>query len=271
MLINEGDALKRAIVCSPIAEYFRVENLAVHNIGEIAVPETSIGQHKAMCDVLRSFGCEVIDIPELPGHPNSVFTRDMAVVMKDGYIRLSMGIATRMGEESHIAATLDTLGEPCFGRITLPGTVEGGDVIICGSTAFIGHTQRTNIEGIRQFSSLMSRAGYGVRVAELPDRFLHLDQAIGVLASGRLMVCGDLFPRDLFMGFEIIELPCRTSNVNFICLGPNEIILPRTNEQGLETAMQQKIRVHALELSEFSKGMGGPNCLIMPLERSGQA
>ena len=270
LLINEGDSLKRAIVCSPITEYFSVKNLSAHNISEIADHETAICQHKSMCDLLRSFGCDVIDIPELSGHPNSVFTRDMAVVMRDGYIRLSMGIATRRGEEFHIADTLDTLGEPCFGRITTPGTVEGGDVIICGSTAYIGHTRRTNIEGIRQFSNLMNQAGYEVRVAELPDRFLHLDQTIGVLDSNRLLVCRDLFPSGFFRGFEIIELSCRTSNVNFICLGPNEIILPRTNEQVLEAAKRNKIIVHALELSEFAKGMGGPNCLVMPLERSGR-
>ena len=137
--------------------------------------------------------------------------------------------------------------------------------------AFVGHTQRTNIEGIRQFSNLMNQAGYEVRIAELPDRFLHLDQTIGVLASNRLLICRDLFPPGFFKGFEIIELSCRTSNINFICLGPNEIILPRTNEQVLEAATREKFLVHALELSEFAKGMGGPNCLIMPLERSGRA
>ena len=49
-----------------------VRNLEKHNIGDLGDPELAIGQHDTLKSKLREFGAEVIDIPELNGHPNSV-------------------------------------------------------------------------------------------------------------------------------------------------------------------------------------------------------
>ncbi|MBN1224925.1 MAG: amidinotransferase [Candidatus Aminicenantes bacterium] len=267
MLRNEGDRLTRVVVCSPDTEYFDVDNLEAHNIKEVADRDLTIEQHAMLRETLRQFGSEVIDMGELEGHPNSVFTRDMAVVTPKGYIKMSMGIETRKGEENKMAATLDFYGEPCIGAITKPGTVEGGDVILCGSVAFVGLTQRTNKEGIRQLTELLERMNTEVRIADIPDSYLHLDQTIGVLGPDRLIYCGGIFPEDLFRGFEAIPSSCREFNVNFISLGDNEILAPASNRSVIEKAEKAGVIIHALDLSEFWKGTGGPNCLIMPLER----
>jgi dimethylargininase len=255
------------VVCSPEIEYFKVDNFEAHNIKEAADRELAIKQHAEMRTTLERFGSEVIDIDELPGHPNSVFPRDMAVATPEGYIKLFMGIATREGEEELMASALDSLGEPCAGEITTPGTVEGGDVILCGSVALIGHTQRTNKEGIRQLSEILQRMNYEVRVTDIPDSYLHLDQTIGVLGPERLIHCSAMFPDELFQGFEAIPFFCGEFNVNFICLGPNSILAPTANLGVIRRAEALGLNVHVVDLSEFWKGTGGPNCLIMPLER----
>lgn len=267
MLKNEGERLTRVVMCSPRTEYFEVDNLKAHNIKEVADREKAIGQHLALRSLLRSFGCEVIDIEELPGHPNSVFTRDMAVSTPKGYIKMSMGIMTRRGEEEWMAQVLDSIGEPCAGKISLPGTVEGGDVIVCGSVAFIGRTQRTNGEGIEQLLAIFEDMDYEVRFLALPSIYLHLDQTIGVLGPRRLIYCEGLFPQETLRGFETLMLPGEEFNVNFICLGENEIIAPASNTAVIRIARDNGIKVHALDLWEFAKGRGGPNCLIMPVER----
>jgi dimethylargininase len=267
MLKSEGDKLTRVVVCAPKVEYFNVDNFKAHNITEIADPEQTIKQHAELQATLKNFGCEVINIAELPGHPNSVFTRDMAAVTPSGYIKIAMGITTREGEEDLMASTLDSLGEPCVGEISAPGTVEGGDVIICGSVAFIGHTQRTNREGIRQFTEILTRLKYEVRVVEVPEAYLHLDQTIGVLGPNRLIHCSEMFPEELFTGFETFPLSCKDFNVNFICLGENNILATTSNPPIIKKARKLGVIVHVVDLSEFWKGVGGPNCLIMPLER----
>jgi dimethylargininase len=267
MLKNEGDRLIKAAVCSPRSEYFRVDNLRAHNLREVADHDLAKSQHAALTDLLAKRGVGVIDIGECPGHPNSVFTRDMAVGTPKGYVRASMGIPTRVGEENWMADALDRLGEPSAGAIQPPGTVEGGDVVLAGRVAFVGRTRRTNPEGIRQIKALFERMGIEVRVVQLPETYLHLDQTVGVLGPERLMVCSSLFNEELFRGFQTVLMPCQGHNVNFICLGPDEIIAPASNLPLLEAAEKNGVLAHVLDLSEFAKGTGGPNCLIMPIER----
>ena len=76
MLRNEGERLTRVVVSTPSKEYFAVSDTEAHNMNEAADPETTIRQHNALQKAMTDAGAEVIDAPELEGHPNSVFTRD---------------------------------------------------------------------------------------------------------------------------------------------------------------------------------------------------
>ena len=98
MLRNEGDSLSRVVVCSPKHEYFHVSDPAAHNIGEIADPETAKRQHDRLKSALAAFGADVVDVPELTDHPNSVFVRDTALCTPEGYVKLRLGLDTRLGE-----------------------------------------------------------------------------------------------------------------------------------------------------------------------------
>jgi dimethylargininase len=267
MLKNEGDRLTKVAVCAPRSEYFRVDDFQAHNIREIANPGLAKAQHAALTDLLAKHGIEVVDVGECPGHPNSVFTRDMAVGTPHGYVRASMGIPTRVGEDRWMADALDRKKEPCAGIIEPPGTLEGGDVVLAGRVAFVGQTRRTNLEGISQLTVILEKTGVKVRVVRLPESYLHLDQAVGVLAPDKLMVCRGIFDEDLFRGYRTVRMPCQGHNVNFICLGPEEIIVPATNLPLIDSAAENGVLAHVLDLSEFAKGTGGPNCLIMPIER----
>jgi len=171
MLSNEGDRLTRVIVCTPGDEYFHVGNLTQQNFNEIPDADNTVKQHDRLKLIMQQFGSEVIDVPELAGHPNSVFTRDVALVTPRGYVKLSMGLPARRGEEQWMAEILDSLGEPFAGEIVPPGTVEGGDVILAGSVAFIGRSHRTNDDGIRQLSELLIGMNYEVRTVSLPGSY----------------------------------------------------------------------------------------------------
>jgi len=268
MLRNEGDRLTRVVVCTPREEYFRVSDPEKHNIAQVADRNLAIQQHDALKSKIMEFGSEVIDMPELANHPNSVFTRDTALCTPNGYIKLRLGLDTRQGEEEWMSRVLDSMGEPCVGEIRAPGTVEGGDVILVGSVAFVGRSIRTNDEGVRQSSAFLGAMGYEVRVVCLPDSILHLDKAMMVVGPRRILYCGELIPGDSLKGFDVIEVACdgRTT-ANVLCLGDNELIVERSNREVIEQLEANDLVVHDLDLSEFAKGTGGPNCLIMPVER----
>ena len=268
MLRSEGDRLRRVVVCSPQVEFEKGKNDPVHNIGGIEGAGVAARQHDTLKQRMRDFGVEVLDAPELPGHPNSVFTRDTATSTPQGYVRLRPGLASRTGEEAWTANRLDAVSEPCAGVISPPATVEGGDVVLAGKVAFVGLSVRTNQEGIRQLSEILEPLGYEVRVVTLPDDVLHLDKALMTLGGDRLLYCDDLIDPDTLNGFHGIAVtsgPNATANV--IYLGDDEVIVNEQNSVVQEVLAREGYTVHALQLSEFARGMGGPNCLIMPIDR----
>ena len=268
MLSNEGESLKRVAVCTPTREYARASNLEEHNIGKLSNPKVAIQQHDTLKSKLREFGAEVIDLPELDEHPNSVFTRDTALCTPKGYVKLRLGLETRQGEDEWMADALDSMGEVKAGGIKAPGTVEGGDVVLAGKVAFIGRSIRTNDNGIRQLSGMLETMGYEVRVIKLPETILHLDKALMVLGPNQVLYCEELVSKKDIEGFEGLRISCGgDTTANIICLGNRELVVNHSNSKVIKLLEAKRYIVHDLDLGEFAKGMGGPNCLIMPIER----
>lgn len=269
MLKNEGDPLKKVILCAPGKEYVTVWNKEEHHIAEIADLKKAADQHHILRNILENSGCQVVEIPELPGHPNSVFTRDAAICTPQGYLKLHMGLESRRGEEDWMEKTLQSLGVPMAGYIDPPATAEGGDVILAGAVAFVGHSERTNTDGVAQLTAWLHWMGYKeVRVAEVPPQYLHIGGAMSMIGPHRILCCEHVFPRHFFEGFETVVVPADSFiSANVICISDGEVIADRSNRETIALLRHEGIIVHALDLSEFVKGSGGPSCLIMPVER----
>lgn len=268
MLRNEGDKLSRVIVCSPSIEYFNYKNRVSHNITQSADKNKAIDQHNNLKSMLEKSGCEVIDVPELKSHPNSVFTRDACLCTPAGYIKLRMGLETRVGEEIWMSQILNSIQEPEYATIKEPGTVEGGDIILAGSVAFVGLSKRTNKDGVKQISRLLNALDYEVRTIPVPSPYLHIGGAMSLIGPKKVLCCKNIFPDNFFNGFNKIEVPFNTFvSGNVICVGNNEIIADISNMEVINKLKHNGIYVHTIDLSEFIKGTGGPSCLIMPVER----
>ncbi|MBK7407576.1 MAG: amidinotransferase [Saprospirales bacterium] len=271
MVKNEGDKLKRVIVSSPGKEYVSFWDKDAHHITEVADLEKAKLQHGILTTILENSGCEVVDVPELFGHPNSVFVRDAALCTPQGYLKLKMGLETRRGEEDWLEKALQAHGVPMAGILELPATAEGGDVILADHVAFVGHSHRTNEEGVHQLSAWLGYMGYKVRTVKVPDRYLHIGGAMSMIGPHRVLCCEGVFPEHFFDGYQTIVVPGDSFiHANVICIQDGEVIAERTNRETIAVLRQAGIEVHALDLSEFVKGAGGPSCLIMPVERVGK-
>jgi dimethylargininase len=269
MLTHEGHELKRVIVSTPGDAYFDRARHADANIPELPDPGRTRQQHDALKATLADPGCEVIDVPELAGDPNSVFTRDVALCTPRGYIKLRMGLEARRGEVAWMANALDAIGEPCVGEIVPPGTVEGGDVILAGDVAFVGLSGRTTRNGAAQLTIMLKEMGYTVRTAQTPKGTLHLGGVMSVIGPERILAVRDLMPKEALVGFDVIEVELRgPSTGNVISLRDNEVVANAAeNQDAIWDLIQAGVQVHSLDLSEFRKGAGGPTCLILPVER----
>jgi len=272
VLRDEGDRLSRVVISTPRREYFQISDPRAHNVNQVADPVRTQAQHGELVAAMEWSGAVVLDAPELSGHPNSVFTRDVSLVTPRGYVQLRMGLPSRRGEEAWMASFLESSGEPRAGAIEPPGTVEGGDVILAGRVAFVGHSERTNAEGARQLSEILRKMDYDVRVARLAreEGYLHLGGAMSAIAPERVVACRRDTPAGFFDGFDVVWVERRgPSSANVICLGPNEVLANEAeNLETMEALDAKGARVQGVDLSEFRKGAGGPTCLILPLERN---
>jgi len=252
------------ITCTPGPSYFSVTDLHGHHITQIADNQRAIEQHNSLIQTIQHARIKVINLQELPGHPNSVFTKDTAVCTSKGYIRVRMGLPSREGEEQWMAESLDRIGVPCIGTIEAPGTVEGGDVILADNIAFIGHSARTNPAGINQLSNLFRKSGYEIRTAKVPAPFLHLGGAFTLVSPDTILCVRGLFPEIIFKGFQRIEVP-HTGFIsgNVIPLENRQAIADQANLPAIKTLRQKGFKVYTIDLSEFIKGAGGPSCLIL--------
>jgi dimethylargininase len=266
--MNEGARLTSVIVCTPVYEYFNVEDPHRHNIAQVADKNKAVAQHDHLCTVMRDFGVKILDIPELRDHPNSVFTRDTCVSTSRGFIQLRMGLDSRQGEGLWMAHYLESRNIKRYGTIHDPGTIEGGDVILAGDVVFVGCSSRSNNEGVKQAKDLFIEQGREVRIVNVPPPRLHIGGMMSMVGPRRVLCCQKLFPDGFFNGFDIISVPAETFiSGNVICLGDNVVIVEKSNVSAIRSLREKGVCINDVDLSEFTKGRGGPTCLIMPLER----
>lgn len=242
----------------------------------------AIDQHDRFVDILRSAGATVHELPRDPHTTlDSIYVRDASIVSPTGSILCTMGKVERAAEPAAQAKGLDTRGFAIAGRITAPGTLEGGDLIwLDEQTVVVGRGYRTNAEGIRQLRTLV---GEFVDVVEVPlphwrgpSDVMHLMSLISPVDRDLAVVYSRLLPVPfrawlLDHGMRLVEVPdmeFETMGTNVLALAPRRCLMVTGNPQTARLLEQSGCEVLEYEGSEISvKGAGGPTCLTRPLVR----
>jgi dimethylargininase len=128
----------------------------------------------------------VTEIAPADEHPDGVFVEDTLVMFDDLAVITSPGVVSRRGEVSSTAASFDGIGGLTVERIALPGTLDGGDVLKIGRTAYVGQGSRTNPEGVAELATLIEPRGW--RVVPVPvTKVLHLKSGVTALPDGTVI------------------------------------------------------------------------------------
>jgi len=208
---------------------------------------------------------------------DSIYVRDAAVLVPGGVVLAAMGKQQRATEPDVLAETLVGAGLPIVGRITPPGTLEGGDVVwIDDVTVAVGRGYRT----IDQFRRIL---GPGVTCLSVPlphwhgaDDVFHLMSMISPVDRDLVVVYAPLLPvpfREFLLdrGYTLVEVPddeFDSMGANVLALGPRRCLMvdgnPETRRR-LESAGADVAVYAGREISV--KGGGGPTCLTRPVER----
>jgi N-dimethylarginine dimethylaminohydrolase len=158
-------------------------------------------EHRRFVDLLATSGAEVQFIDDEPDElPDSVFTYDPSLVTRGGAVLFNMGKRVRRPEAGLHEAFYDRAGIPILGRVHAPGTTEGGDTLwIDEDTLALGRGYRTNDDGIRQLTAIMSSIDVEVVPFDLPvhqgrEACLHLMSLVSPCAPDLALVHLPLMP-----------------------------------------------------------------------------
>lgn len=142
-------------------------------------------QHRLYEQALEKMGYPVRRLPETPDLPDSVFVEDTAVVFPELAIIARLGAESRRPETDSMAQILKEYRE--LKTIDAPATLDGGDVFVLGRQVFVGLSQRTNGEAVRQMDEILRPHGY--RVTGIPVRHcLHLKTAVARIDDDLLLI-----------------------------------------------------------------------------------
>jgi arginine deiminase len=276
---SEYGRLEEVLVCRP--EHFRwlptsAITRATLDAGHTLDPQLAASQHGALVSAYEDAGvrCHFLD-PD-PALPYQVFTRDSSTMGPNGTVVTQPAQWWRRGEYAPVIRFHQDAGIPIRGMITA-GTLEGGDVMIVQPGAVLigaGET-RTQEVAANQLADWFREDGWEARVQPIPERYVHIDVLMAVLAEKVAAVCSDVLPATTVTwlrdkGFDLIEVSeeqAFTLGANAISLGGERVISAATALE-LNSALRARgLEVIEIDLSMFTLGGGGPHCLSQALRR----
>jgi N-dimethylarginine dimethylaminohydrolase len=245
--------------------------------------DKAIAEYDAFEKILKDNGAQIFYFPEDASvNMDSIYCRDASIATSKGMIICNMGKEGRIKEPAAEKRAFEENGIPVLGVISAPGTLEGGDVAwLDDKTLAVGHTYRTNEEGIRQLTNLLAPLGVTVMSVPMPhykgpSDVFHLMSVLSPVASNLAVVYSPLIPivfrnELIARGYELVEVPDEefdSMGCNVLALAPRVCLMVKGNpitKSRLEAAGCKVIEYEGAEISV--KGGGGPTCLTRPVTR----
>lgn len=218
---------------------------------------TARTQHHEYIETLTKLGCRVIELPEEPGLPDSVFVEDTAFILPEVAVITRPGADSRKPETESIIRAL-TPYRPLV-HITEPATVDGGDVLVLGKYIYVGLSTRSSSTAIEQLQNLLNDYGYKVVGVPMTD-CLHLKTAVTRVDEKNLLINKNWVDPSYFKSYELIEVdPSEPFAAN--CLPVNgTIIYPTSFPKTYQRLEQKGFRVMTVNIDELAKAEGAVTC-----------
>ena len=231
-------------------------------------PTQASRQHREYVSILREHGIEVIEMPPLEEHPDSVFIQDTAIVGgRSGRALIArFGAVSRRGEEVSVENLLKGIGFKTL-RIQEPGTLEGGDVMVTNlGLIYVGVSGRTNTVG----AEYLRRVFPEVRVVEVPvTKVLHLLSAVNYLGNKTVAIVPEYIDPKYFEGFKLIRIPIEEAYAaNMLYLGERKVLIPAGYPRTAGILKREGFKPIEIDISEFWKCDGGVTCLSLPIYKT---
>jgi dimethylargininase len=220
-------------------------------------------QHCAYEQLLEKLGARVVSLTAEPDLPDSMFVEDPAIVLDELAVIFPLGTKPRRPEAVSLSQALCKFRK--LANVTLPGTLEGGDILRIGRKLFVGVTKRSNADGIRQLSAILKPHNYEV-ISVPVTGCLHLKSAVTFLGRDTLLANRAWFDPATFSGYRWIDVDAREPHAaNALALG-NTVIFPASFPRTLAHIETQGFEVTPLDISELQKAESGLTCSSLIFE-----
>jgi dimethylargininase len=219
--------------------------------------EIARAQHRAYERLLEKLGARVISLPAEPALPDSMFVEDPAIVLDELAVIFPLGTESRRPEAAALAQAISKFRKLDY--VSLPGTLEGGDILRVGRKLFVGLTKRSNAEGLRQLAALLAPHRYEV-VSVPVTGCLHLKSAVTFLGGTTLLANRAWFGASAFSGHDVVDVdPAEPHAANALALG-NTVIFPASFPRTRARIEARGFHVTPLDISELQKAESGLTC-----------
>lgn len=253
-LTSGGVAPRIAVVRVPST---RLAEGELTHLDRVAVDTDLVdAQWDAYVAALETHGFEIVEVEPADHLPDSVFIEDALLVFGDLAVITSPGAESRRAEIHGARETARALGLRIV-ELELPGTLDGGDVLVVGETVYVGRSGRTNAEGIRQLRALLAPLGLAV-VAVPVTKVLHLKSAVTALPDGTVVGQAKLVEHpELFERF--LALP--EAGASVVVLDAETVLMAASVPKSVALIESLGYRVVTVDISEFEKLEGCITCL----------
>jgi dimethylargininase len=251
--------VRRAFVRQPGVSFAQ----AISSTGAVIDVARAREQHAAYVVALRLAGVAVEELPPSEAFPDSCFMQDPALVIGGRAVIARPGAASRRGEEALVAPLLREQLPTV--EIVAPGTLEGGDVLVMPDRVYVGRSERTNAEGIRQLRAAL----HPLPVDEIPvGGLLHLLSGVTYLGRNTLLALREMAGRSEFAGMDVLVVPDEEAYAcNALGLG-DRVVAPAGYERTADLLRGAGFHVLTVPMSEFAKADGGVTCLSLVWEET---
>ncbi len=247
-----------AIVRRPCAEM--VNGITTATLGKPDF-EKAKEQHKLYIEALQNCGLRVHILDADGRFPDSTFIEDVAVCTPHCGIVTNPGALSRRGERDAMINVLAGFYRNVH-EITLPGTLDAGDVMMVGSEYYIGLSERTNEEGASQLIRILRKYDLNGITVKL-DKMLHLKTGVSYLENNKLLISNQFIDDKTFDRFKKILIEDEEAySANSLWIN-GTVLVPAGYPRTLEKIIKAGYKTRVVDTSEFRKLDGGLSCLSL--------
>ena len=222
----------------------------------------ALRQWSEYVDALRAAGWGITEVGRAPDHPDAVFIEDTVVMFDDHPVITRPGAPERAGETSGVRAAVTELGlQPIdLGQ----GSLDGGDVLKVGRTAYVGVGGRTDPAGVRALTGVVADLGWEVRAVPT-TRVLHLKSAVTALPDGTVIGFEPLV--DDPGAFDRFLAVPEESGSHVVLLGGDSVLMAADAPATAAMLTALGLDVVTVDISEFQRLEGCVTCLSVRVRR----